>query len=272
MEIAGLLKDRDYKLQVTEGSSRMDAVVYLPDGRCIVVDSKVPLNDYSAYCDAQDDGDRERYLKAHTAAVRGFVDDLSRKDYSALFEGRAPDFTIMLIPLEPAFGAAFKADGTLMDYALARRVIPTSTASLVATLRVIENLWKIDAQNRNVQEIAGEAGKLLQYIELFVGELSQVGMALDKAKEVHDSAVRRITVGGQGSIKATSERLQNLGAKMVAGPGRRKRKVSPSEPAGLPSVDLLVNSVDMQVSASPDGDSKTSTETGIDIQPSNGLS
>ena len=228
MEIAGLNKDEHYRMQVTEGSARMDAVVYLPGDRCVIVDSKVPLNDYAAFCDALTDADRDRCLKALVAAVRGFIDSLFNKNYSELLGGKSPDFTIMLIPVEPAFAAAFKADGSLMDYALTRRVIPTSTASLVATLRVIENMWKIDSQNKNVQAIAAEGAKLLSYIELFVEELNGVGEALEKAQEIHGKAVRRITTGGQGSILGTSERLRNLGVRMVSGRTRRRgRAVSP---------------------------------------------
>lgn len=234
LEIAGLEKDKHYRMQVSEDGSRMDAVVDLPGDRCIIIDSKVPLNSYADFSNALDEGTQRESEKLLVSAVRGFVDELARKDYAHLLSGKSPDFVIMLIPLEAAFAVALKADGLLMEYALSRKVIPTSSASLVATLRVIEKLWQIDSQNKNVLSIANEGTKLLDYIDKFVDELNHVGKALETAAESHRKAFRRITEGGQGSILRTAAKLDQLGIRPRGIRSERAR-------TALAAVNLLTN-------------------------------
>ena len=212
LEISGLEKGREYKTQESADRKRMDAVIFLPEDRAVVVDSKVPLVDYDAFCAAADPADQEKCLKAHGAAVRRFIDDLSGKAYPDLLSGKSPDFTVMFIPIEPAFGAALRADKDLLEYAFARRIVLSTPSTLMATLRTIANVWKIERQNKNVQEIARLGGKLHDDLVNFVEDLKNSGLALEKAREAHDSAVKKLSEK-KGNILGTADKLRELGAK-----------------------------------------------------------
>lgn len=212
LEIAGLEKGREYRVQESADRKRMDAVVFLPENRAIVIDSKVPLVDYDAYCSATEVGEQEKSLKAHGAAVKRFIDELSSKAYPELLEGRSLDFTVMFIPIEPAFGAALRANADLLEHAFDQRIVLTTPSSLMATLRTIANLWKMERQNKNVQEIARLGGKLHDDLANFCGDLTEVGKALGKAKEAHESAVKKLSEK-KGNILGTAEKLRELGAK-----------------------------------------------------------
>jgi DNA recombination protein RmuC len=212
LEISGLEKGREYRTQESADRKRMDAVIFLPENRAIVIDSKVPLVDYDAYCSATEPAEQEKSLKAHGAAVKRFIDDLSGKAYPDLLEGKSLDFTVMFIPIEPAFAAALRANPDLLQYAFDQRIVLTTPSSLMATLRTISNLWKIERQNRNVQEIARLGGKLHDDLANFCGDLTEVGKALGKAHEAHESAVRKLSEK-KGNILGTAEKLRELGAK-----------------------------------------------------------
>ena len=212
LEISGLEKGREYRTQESADRKRMDAVVFLPENRAIVIDSKVPLVDYDAYCSATELVDQEKSLKAHGLAVKRFIDDLSSKAYPDLLEGRSLDFTVMFIPIEPAFGAALRANPDLLEYAFNQRIVLTTPSSLMSTLRTIANLWKIERQNKNVQEIARLGGKLHDDLANFCGDLTEVGKALGKAHEAHESAVKKLSEK-KGNILGTAEKLRELGAK-----------------------------------------------------------
>ncbi|NBR72644.1 MAG: DNA recombination protein RmuC, partial [Proteobacteria bacterium] len=207
LEISGLEKGREYRTQESADRKRMDAVIFLPENRAIVIDSKVPLVDYDAYCSATEPADQEKSLKAHGAAVKRFIDDLSGKAYPDLLEGRSLDFTVMFIPIEPAFAAALRANPDLLQYAFDQRIVLTTPSSLMSTLRTIANLWKIERQNKNVQEIARLGGKLHDDLANFCGDLTEVGKALGKAHEAHESAVKKLSEK-KGNILGTAEKLR----------------------------------------------------------------
>ena len=212
LEISGLEKGREYKTQESADRKRMDAVIFLPEDRAVIVDSKVPLVDYDAFCGATDPGEQEKCLKAHGAAVRRFIDDLSGKAYPELLSGKSPDFTVMFIPIEPAFGAALRADKDLLEYAFEQRIVLSTPSTLMATLRTIANVWKIERQNKNVQEIARLGGKLHDDLANFVEDLQASGAALEKAREAHEAAVKKLSEK-KGNILGTADKLRELGAK-----------------------------------------------------------
>ena len=212
LEISGLEKGREYRTQESADRKRMDAVVYLPEERAIIIDSKVPLVDYEAYCSATEKVEQEKYLKAHGLAVKRFVDDLSGKGYPELLAGKSLDFTVMFIPIEPAFAAALQSNPDLIEYAFEQRIVLSTPSSLMATLRTISNLWRIERQNRNVQEIARLGGKLHDDLANFCADLAEVGKALEKAQEAHGSAVKKLSEK-KGNILGTADKLRELGAK-----------------------------------------------------------
>ena len=213
LELSGLERGREFELQVsTENRLRPDAVIHLPEGRFIVVDSKVSLVDYERSCNATEESDRRSALVDHAAAVRQHIKTLSEKGYPDLFEGRTPEVVMMFLPIEPAFGAALSADPKLYEFAFAHRVILVTPSTLLAALRTVSNVWKVEKQTRNVLEIARLGGVLHDKLVEFAKGLLVVKKRLIQASEAHDESIARLK-DQKGNILGTAIRLRDLGAK-----------------------------------------------------------
>jgi DNA recombination protein RmuC len=213
LELSGLERGREFELQVsTENRLRPDAVIHLPEDRFIVVDSKVSLVDYEHSCNAEGEEERQRALADHAAAVRQHIKSLSEKGYPDLFEGKTPEVVMMFLPIEPAFGAALTADPKLFEFAFAHRVILVTPSTLLAALRTVNNVWKVEKQTKNVLEIARLGGVLHDKLSEFAKGLLLVRQRLAQATEAHDESIARLK-DQRGNILGTAIRLQELGAK-----------------------------------------------------------
>lgn len=213
LELSGLERGREFELQVsTDTRLRPDAVIHLPEGRFIVVDSKVSLVDYERSCNAVEESDRQRALLDHAAAVRQHIKSLSEKGYPDLFEGKTPEVVMMFLPIEPAFGAALSADPKLFEFAFSHRVILVTPSTLLAALRTVTNVWKVEKQTKNVLEIARLGGVLHDKLSEFAKGLLGVRERLAQATAAHDEAVARLS-SQKGNIIGTALRLRELGAK-----------------------------------------------------------
>lgn len=213
LELSGLERGREFELQVsTENRLRPDAVIHLPEGRFIVVDSKVSLVDYERSCNAVEEADRERALLDHAAAVRQHIKSLSEKGYPDLFEGKTPEVVMMFLPIEPAFGAALSADPKLFEFAFGHRVILVTPSTLLAALRTVTNVWKVEKQTKNVLEIARLGGVLHDKLAEFAKGLIGVRERLVQATTANDEAIARLS-SQKGNIIGTALRLRELGAK-----------------------------------------------------------
>ena len=213
LELSGLERGREFELQVsTENRLRPDAVIHLPEGRFLVVDSKVSLVDYERSCNATEEADRQRALLDHAAAVRQHIKSLAEKGYADLFEGKTPELVMMFLPIEPAFGAALTADPKLFEFAFSHRVILVTPSTLLAALRTVTNVWKVEKQTRNVLEIARLGGVLHDKLTEFAKGLLGVRERLAQATSAHDEAITRLS-SQKGNIIGTAMRLRELGAK-----------------------------------------------------------
>jgi len=217
LEASGLEAGREYELQQTlrdadGGRPRPDVIVRLPEQKDVVVDAKVSLVAYERYVNASDEVGRATALAEHCASIRRHVDGLSGKNYASLEGLRTLDFVLMFVPVEPAFGEAVRADPDLYAYALGRNVNIVTPSTLLATLRTIAYLWRIERQNVNAQEIAKRAAQLHDNFVMLATELENVGSALEKASAAHSSALRRLTQGGKGSVILQVRSLADMGA------------------------------------------------------------
>ena len=212
LEVAGLEEGRDFSLQETFDRQRPDAVIKLPDQRQIIVDAKVSLTAYERYCTLEEEQERSTALKDHVASLRHHVDQLAEKDYPAIEGLTTPDFVLLFVPVEPAFGAALRTDPGLYEYAFRKRVVLVTSTTLMATLRTVENVWRIEKQNLNAEEIAKKAGDLYDKFVGFIGNLESVGKALGKADEAYHDAVKKLHTG-HGNLLNRTEALRKLGIK-----------------------------------------------------------
>ncbi|MFK5972348.1 MAG: DNA recombination protein RmuC [Flavobacteriaceae bacterium] len=217
LEKSGLEKDREYSVQQSftlEDGSRVlpDVIINLPDGKKMVVDSKVSLTDYERYVNAEDEIVKAKFLKDHINSLRRHVDQLSAKKYEDLYAMESPDFVLLFVPNEPAFAIAINNDNNLYNRAFEQNIIIVTPSTLLATLRTIDSLWNNEKQQRNAIEIARQAGALYDKFEGFVGDLTKVGKKMDDAKEEYKGAMNKL-VDGRGNIITSIEKLKKMGAK-----------------------------------------------------------
>ncbi|MBC6994657.1 DNA recombination protein RmuC [Neolewinella lacunae] len=209
-EVQQSYRDEDDRIK------RPDFVINLPEGKHLVIDSKVSLTAYDRYCALDgNDPERPRQAKAHLGSLRQHILDLASKNYPQLYQISSPDYLLLFIPIEPAFGLALQTDRNLFTEALERNVVIVTPSTLLATLRTVNFIWKQDLQKKNVQEIARQSGLLYDGFVAFTEELANVGKQLDRAQAAYNNAIRKLSTGGKpgSTLIGRAERLRKLGAK-----------------------------------------------------------
>ncbi|UGA37474.1 DNA recombination protein RmuC [Chromobacterium haemolyticum] len=218
LETSGLQKDREYRVQVSDvvagedGNNRRyqpDVVIDLPEGKQLVVDSKVSLNAYVRYTAAEDEAERATEMKAHVAAIRNHIRTLSEKRYQDLYRLNTLDFVFMFIPVEPAYLLAVQQDMSLFNEAFERRIMIVGPSTLLATLRTVASIWRYEYQNQNAQEIARQGGAMYDKFVGFAANLEKLGKQLDVARDRQfwrrdEAAVRRPRQSG-GQRRASAQ-------------------------------------------------------------------
>lgn len=217
LERSGLLKDQEYKLQAAildEDGKRLqpDAVIFLPDEKHLIVDSKLSLVAYERAVNADTEEDRALFVKQHVQSIENHVKELSAKDYQSLYKIVSPEFVLMFIPIESSLSLAVNHKPELFSDAWDRRVVIVSPSTLLATLRTIASIWKQERQNRNVLEIAKEAGLLYDKFVGFLDDMDQIQGFIQKAASKHEDAMKKLSTGSGNVIKKV-ESLKVLGAK-----------------------------------------------------------
>lgn len=217
LEKSGLVKGDQYKVQeslTTEDGRRLqpDVVVYLPENKTLIIDSKVSLNAYERFTSSDDVDERKSFLKQHIDSIRTHIKSLSDKNYQNLYQLNSPDFVLMFMPIEPAFALAVQNDSSIFNYAFERNIVIVSPSTLFAVLRTIESIWRQEKQSKYAQEIAVQSGRLYDKFVNFLNDLEQVGQRLDQAQRSFESAKRKIS-DGQGNMITTAEKIRELGAK-----------------------------------------------------------
>ena len=210
LEASGLIKGLEFSMQESFDRQRPDAIIRLPEDRAIVVDAKVSLTAYERSIGTDDEELKKQALKEHLQSLKKHVDELSDKDYSAIEEINTPDFVLLFIPIEPAFGAALTLDPDLYQYAFERKIVLVTSSTLMATIKTVANLWKLEKQNKHAHDIARRAGLLYDKFVGFLTSIEDVGKALGKASEAHDKAVSQLSTG-PGNLVGQVEKLKAMG-------------------------------------------------------------
>ncbi|CAN7646139.1 DNA recombination protein RmuC [Aquipseudomonas alcaligenes] len=239
LEHAGLEKGREYQTQVSLSSAdgqrfQPDVLIQLPGDKQVVVDAKVSLTAYQALIAAEDEAVRAQALKQHVLSLRNHLKGLSVKDYQRLEGLHSLDFVLLFVPIEAAFAAALQADPGLFQEAYDQHIVIVSPTTLLATLRVIDSLWRQERQSQNAREIAERAGALYDKFVAFVQDLDEMGSRLQQLDKAY-AAARNKLVDGRGNLVSRVENIKLLGA--------RASKSLPTDllerAAGLPLLDEL---------------------------------
>lgn len=215
LEKSNLEKGREYTIQesfVREDGSRVipDVIIHLPDGKKMIIDSKVSLTDYERFVNAEDE-EKPIFLKQHINSIKRHIDQLSGKKYEDLYTN-SPDFVLMFIPIEPAFAIALQNDDSLYTKAFAQNIVIVTPTTLLATLRTIDSMWTNQKQQENAYEISRQAGALYDKFEGFITDLIKIGKKMDEAKSEYGNAMNKL-VEGKGNIVRSIEKLKIMGVK-----------------------------------------------------------
>jgi len=217
LEKSGLEKDREYFVQqsfVTEEGNRVfpDVVINLPDGKKMIVDSKVTLTAYERYINEENDDLKVQHLKEHVISINRHVEQLGNKNYHDLYQMESPDFVLLFIPIESAFALALNEDTSLYNKAFEKNIVIVTPSTLLATLRTIDSMWTNQKQQENALEIARQAGALYDKFEGLVADLLKIGKKMDEAKVEYQGAMNKL-VDGKGNLITSVEKLKKMGAK-----------------------------------------------------------
>jgi DNA recombination protein RmuC len=213
----GLIKGIHYRTQTSlnnEDSERLqpDLILYLPENKNLVIDSKVSLVAYQKYDSTDEPNEKEKYLQEHIQSLQTHIKQLSKKNYQNLYEINSPDFVLIFIPIESSFTLAIQKSPELYEYAMERNIVLVTPSTMLATVKIISTLWKQENQNKNVIEIAKQSGLLYDKFVGFLEDMKKINQGLDSSKKAYDQAILKLT-DGQGSLVSRTEKLKDLGAR-----------------------------------------------------------
>ena len=222
LDSSNLIKGVHYQTQEnikdneTGANLRPDVILNLPEGKQIVIDSKVSLTAYVTYSETDAPEAQQRAVKEHVRSVRSHIAELAGKSYQTLLNGQnksvSPDFVIMFIPNEPAFLLAMQQDSALWSDAYNRKVIISSPTNLFALLKIVDDLWKRDGQSKNALAIATEGANLYDKFVGFSETLLDLGRSLGAATGKYEQAMNQLKTG-RGNLIRRAERLRELQVK-----------------------------------------------------------
>jgi DNA recombination protein RmuC len=206
-----LIRDENGEAMKGEGGHKMqpDVIVLFPDKRKIIIDSKVSLTAYTEYATTSDEKIAKQKLKEHLESVTRHIDELSKKDYSA-YMNEAPDFVMMFIPNEPAYSLAIQANNNLWNYAYDRKVVLMNPTNLIMALRLALDLWRRNAQEKNIMAIVKAGSDLYDKFVGFTENFKAIGKALDRANDTYGDAMKQLTTGS-GNLVKRAETLKGMG-------------------------------------------------------------
>ena len=216
LENCGMTKNRDYKTQFTgkidEGNNiRPDVVIFLPEDRNIIIDSKVPMKDWYQFQNSDDDEKKEALISSFINSVKNHINSIYKKDYKNLMNVNSPEYVFIFMPHDYAFVTAQKFDPSLATYAQQRQIIIVGPSTLIMCMKLIESIWKLEKQNKNSIEIANLAGQMYDQIVKSINVLSDSEKNLNKALDSVINA-KKYMRDGRGSLFNKAEEMKKLGA------------------------------------------------------------
>ena len=216
LDHSGLREGAEYETQKShhtdEGARvRPDVIVNLPNGRKLVIDSKVSLVAYDRAINAESTDAAKVAMKAHVASVKKHIDELSEQKYHQLDDG-AIEYVIMFMPIESAFSETVRTREDLVLYAAKKNVLIATPTNLMLALKTVENLWSVEKRNKYALEIAKQAGSLYDKFSGFIEDMEKMGKQLKSVQDTHEKAVGKLS-SGRGNLVGQAEKLRKLGAR-----------------------------------------------------------
>ncbi len=240
LQRAGLEKDIHYLVQPSykdedQKEKRPDFIIQLPEDKHLIIDCKVSLVAYERFFNSENEAERTQFLRAHVESLRQHVRLLSDKQYQLLNQLQTPDYTLLYVPIEPAFALAQREDQRIFLDALEKNIVIVTSSTLLATMRTVSYIWKQEKQKQSVLEIARQSGLLYDKLVGFVEDLRNVGIKLDAANDSYHQAMQKLKDSRKkgDTLLGRAEKIRNLGAKT----SKRLPKELLDDPEPEPSVE-----------------------------------
>ena len=216
LQDCGMTKDRDYKTQYTDKNEegrqfRPDVVIFLPENRNIIIDSKVPLKDWYEFQNTDDNQEKELHIKNFINAVKNHISSINKKEYTKLLNINSPDYVFIFMPHEFSLITAQKYDNTLLTYAQHKQIIIVGPTTLIMCMKLVESIWKLEKQNKNSKEIAEIAGGMYDQIAKSMNLLDKTESNIQKSLESIAQSKNYIKEG-RGSLFSKANKMKDLGA------------------------------------------------------------
>ena len=216
LQDCGMTKDRDYKTQYTDKNEegrqfRPDVVIFLPENRNIIIDSKVPLKDWYEFQNTDDNQEKELHIKNFINAVKNHISSINKKEYTKLLNINSPDYVFIFMPHEFSLITAQKYDNTLLTYAQHKQIIIVGPTTLIMCMKLVESIWKLEKQNKNSKEIAEIAGGMYDQIAKSMNLLDKTESSIQKSLESIAQSKNYIKEG-RGSLFSKANKMKDLGA------------------------------------------------------------
>lgn len=216
LQDCGMTKNRDYKTQFTDQNEdgqkfRPDVVVFLPENRNIIIDSKVPMKDWYNFQNTENEHEKENAIKNFCSAIKNHINQISKKDYVNLLNINSPDYIFIFMPHEFALITAQKYDISISNFAQSKQVIIVGPSTLIMCMKLVESIWKLEKQNKNSKEIAEIAGGMYDQIIKTVNLLDKTETTISKSLESIEISKNYI-MSGRGSLYSKADKMRELGA------------------------------------------------------------
>ena len=217
LDMAGFEQGIDYQMQFNlKGENgenlRPDCIISLPDGKKLIIDSKVSISNYVDFIKTDNPDMQKKFLEQHLSSIKKHISELSNKEYQKFLKDNSLDFVFMFIPNEHAYIEALKADNSIYDVAYKNNIAITTPSSILPILRTVKNLWNIEKQNQNAGKIAEKAGLLYDKLVGFISNMEGIDKGLSNAKKSYDEAFKQLSTG-RGNAISLAESMRELGAK-----------------------------------------------------------
>ena len=216
LQECGMTKNRDYKTQFTDHNEdgqkfRPDVVIFLPENRNIIIDSKVPMKDWYNFQNTDDNMEKENAMKNFCSALKNHINQISKKNYKNLLNINSPDYVFIFMPHEFALITAQKYDISITNFAQSKQVIIVGPSTLIMCMKLVESIWKLEKQNKNSKEIAEIAGGMYDQIAKTINLLDKTHLSLSKSMENIEESKKYIK-DGKSSLFIKANKMRELGA------------------------------------------------------------
>ena len=217
LQDCGMTKDRDYKTQFTDYNDdgqmmRPDLVIYLPENRNIIIDSKVPMKDWYDFQNTDDQNQKEKYIKSFIQCIKNHINQINKKNYTNLLKINSPDYVFIFMPHEFALITAQKYDSSITNYAQQKKIIIVGPSTLIMSMKLVESIWRIEKQNKNAKQISEIAGgmfdQIIKSLNLLNKTDEQITKSLDSLRQS-----KNYLKDGRGSLFDKANQMKELGAK-----------------------------------------------------------